>query len=253
MMEALVFKSKRGTPVTTSLIVADYYEKRHSDVLFAIETIILQLPENECERHFALTYYSIDQPNGGKRKEKVYLLTRSGFTLLVMGFTGNKAMKFKITFINAFDEMEKQLTQRWAIPGTYAEALELAAAQARDIETKNKIIELQAPKVDYANRVIDTENMVDIGQAAKLLKLPYGRNKFFKHLREDGIFFKNRNEPLQEFIDRGYFKLFVELIETNTHGKFSVIKVLVTQKGLYWLSKKYGGSYESGLPELKVS
>jgi anti-repressor protein len=251
MMEALVIRTKKGTPVTTSLIVADVFEKFHKHVLDSIREI-MRSAENSAHFYAAGTYQ--DSMN---RTQELFYMNRDGFSLLVMGFTGERALKFKITFIEAFNEMEKQLRDqsisKWIIPGTYAEALELAAAQARDIETKNKIIELQAPKVDYANRVIDTENMVDIGQAAKLLKLPYGRNKFFKHLREDGIFFKNRNEPLQEFVDRGYFKLFVELIETNTHGKFSVIKVLVTQKGLYWLSKKYGGSYESGLPELKVS
>jgi len=90
--------------------------------------------------------------------------------------------------------------------------------------------------------------MVDIGQAAKLLKLPFGRNTFFEKLREDGIFFKNRNEPKQQYINL-YFELREKLVETKERN-FSVTKILVNQKGLYWLSKRYGGEFDEKFPQL---
>ena len=57
-----------------------------------------------------------------------------------------------------------------------------------------------------------------------------------KQLREKGIFFKGRNEPKQAYIERGYFKLKDHYIERSEHDGFTVIKVLVTQKGLSFLS-----------------
>ena len=115
------------------------------------------------------------------------------------------------------------------------------------------MIAKQAPKVSYADRVLEHDNqMVDVGQASKLLKLPYGRNTFFAKLREDGIFFKNRNEPIQEYVDRKYFDVRKVEIPRENHPGFTVLKVLVTPKGLYWLSKKYGGDYKTNIPSLQL-
>lgn len=91
-------------------------------------------------------------------------------------------------------------------------------------------------KINFVDRIIASDDMIDIGQCAKVLELPFGRNTLFKELREKGIFFKNKNEPKQAFIERGYFKLKEAFITTNTHGTISVIKVLVTQRGLGYLS-----------------
>lgn len=80
---------------------------------------------------------------------------------------------------------------------------------------------------------------IDVGQAAKILNLPFGRNTLFQRLRERGIFFCNRNEPKQEYINRGYFELKEKLIDRNNHESFTVIKVLVTQKGLDFLARQF--------------
>jgi anti-repressor protein len=246
-MESLVIKSKKGNPVTTSLIVSEVFEKYHKDVLESIRDI-MRSAENSA--HFYATGFYQDSMN---RTQELFYMNRDGFSILVMGFTGEKALKFKIAFIEAFNEMEKRMhDSKYIIPQTFAEALELAAKQTRELESKERIISLQAPKVEFADKITNTENLVDIGQAAKLLKLPFGRNTFFKRLRDDGIFFRNRNEPLQEYVERNYFKLFQELIQTNDHGNFSVTKVCITQKGLFWLSKKYGGEFSEGLPQLAL-
>jgi prophage antirepressor-like protein len=113
--------------------------------------------------------------------------------------------------------------------------------RAKRVEAESKIVKLQ-PKADFMDKVIETvQDKVDIGQAAKLLKLPYGRNTLFSELRERGIFFKNRNEPKQEYIARGYFDTKEKIIERSSHPDFMVIKVLVTQKGLVWLDKILSG------------
>ena len=93
-----------GKAVTTSRKVAEVFEKQHKDILRAIRD--LDIPEDYHERNFALVEY-IDS-KGEKRPE--YLITRDGFTILAMGFTGKRAMQFKIDYIEVFNEMEKALT-----------------------------------------------------------------------------------------------------------------------------------------------
>lgn len=236
-MEELVFKSTKGNAVTTSLLVAEKFGKRHADVL---ETIGNLVTENSAAKFF----YKSEYDNRGKQYP-MFIMNRDGFSLLVMGFTGAEALKFKIEYINAFNRMEKQLKEFNPANISRLQLLEMA------LEAEKKVIALQ-PKADYADRVIETETRVDIGQAAKILKLPFGRNTFFKELRSRGIFFKNRNEPKQEFIERGYFEMFMVLIPTNNHGDLSKPKITVTQKGLYWLAKIFGVDYNDSLPTLNA-
>lgn len=99
-----------------------------------------------------------------------------------------------------------------------------------------KKISNQAAKIDFIDRVLDTDERIDIGQCAKILELPFGRNTLFRKLREQGVFFKNRNEPQQKFIERGYFQIKEKFIERENHDSFMIVKVLVTQKGLGFLS-----------------
>lgn len=118
--------------------------------------------------------------------------------------------------------------------------------RSKRVEAENKVIKLQ-PKADFMDKVIETvQEKVDVGQAAKLLKLPYGRNTLFAELRQRGIFFKNRNEPMQEYVKRGYFETYEKLIGRESHPDFMVIKVLVTQKGLVWLDKLLSGNRSDG-------
>jgi Rha family phage regulatory protein len=109
MLDAV--KIVNGKAVTTSRKVADVFEKKHCDVLRTIRE--LEIPEDYRERNFALSVYEQPNPSGGNPiKHPEYLITRDGFTILAMGFTGKKAMQFKIAYINAFNTMEEQLQTR---------------------------------------------------------------------------------------------------------------------------------------------
>ena len=88
-MDRLVFKSSKGNPVTTSLIVAEIFEKDHKNVIQSIENLVA---ENSAAKFFYKTTYE----NRGKQYP-MYLMNRDGFSLLVMGFTGEKALRFKIS------------------------------------------------------------------------------------------------------------------------------------------------------------
>lgn len=95
--------NKEEVTVVTSLDVAETFGKRHGDVLRDIEN--LEVSEEFNQRNFAL----IDYLDSRNRKQPMYLITRDGFTILAMGYNGEKAMKFKEGYIKQFNAMEKAL------------------------------------------------------------------------------------------------------------------------------------------------
>ncbi|HFN7166980.1 TPA: Rha family transcriptional regulator [Escherichia coli] len=114
-----------GQAVTSSLAVADFFSKRHDDVLKKIR--ILDCSPEFCARNFAETSISVNQPNGGTRKLPCYQITRDGFAFLAMGFTGKRAARFKEAYINAFNLMEKSLS------GADASDMSAVARNARGV------------------------------------------------------------------------------------------------------------------------
>jgi Rha family phage regulatory protein len=96
----------KGVPVVGSRKVAEVFGKRHDHILRDIEKIIEGLPKIG-ESDFGLSNFSESTyKNSQGKKQPEYLMNRDGFTFLAMGFTGKKAMKFKIDYINAFNQME---------------------------------------------------------------------------------------------------------------------------------------------------
>lgn len=101
----------QGRPVTTSRIVAEHFGKRHDSVLRDIANLREQLEQTPEGTAFNLhNFVEISQPDSMGRNQPVYILTRDGFTLLAMGFTGEKALRFKVAYIDAFNRMERLLT-----------------------------------------------------------------------------------------------------------------------------------------------
>ncbi|OUE50285.1 Rha family transcriptional regulator [Citrobacter amalonaticus] len=102
--------AQNGQLITTSLAVAEAFTKQHKHVLERIES--LEVPDNFSSANFSAHDIEITAGKGARRKSKIYRMTKDGFMLLVMGFTGKKAMAVKIAYINAFNEMAKQLQQQ---------------------------------------------------------------------------------------------------------------------------------------------
>ena len=99
----------KGQAITTSLKVAEVFEKRHDHVLRAITASIQALPKNgDSEKAFIKSNY-IDSTG---KSNPMYYLNRDGFTFVAMGFTGKKAAEFKWAYIQAFNRMEKIITER---------------------------------------------------------------------------------------------------------------------------------------------
>lgn len=103
MLVEIMKVNKEEVTVVTSLDIAETFGKRHADVLRDVEH--LECSEEFRERNFALSSYKSLQ----NKTLPMYLITRDGFTFLVMGYTGEKAMKFKEGYIRQFNAMEKAL------------------------------------------------------------------------------------------------------------------------------------------------
>lgn len=97
--------SKKEVTVVTSLDVAKTFEKEHYHVIEEIRAI----REKTSSTEFSGLFYESDYVASNGKKNPMYLMNRDGFTLLVMGYTGEKAMKFKLAYINQFNEMEELL------------------------------------------------------------------------------------------------------------------------------------------------
>ena len=97
-----------GRPATTSLEVAKFFSKRHDHVLRDIDTLLSQLPENSLQPKFGEVFQEQETPLGLKQI-RIFVLYRDGFMLLVMGYTGKKALAVKLAYIEAFNRLEAEL------------------------------------------------------------------------------------------------------------------------------------------------
>lgn len=121
----------KDVPAVTSLQVAESFEKEHKNVLRDIEAILPQVPEKFVKLNFELYEYPIET-GIGTRTAKAYLLSKDAFTLLTMGYTGEKAMAFKVAYIARFNEMEKALQAN--APTSLPEALRAYANMLEENE-----------------------------------------------------------------------------------------------------------------------
>ena len=97
-------KTEEGQLVVSSRQVAKDFEKEHNDTKKRIRTLIKDMGEIS-HNYFVPTTYK-DSMN---RQQEEFLITRDGFSLLVMGFTGKKALEWKLKYIDAFNRMEKEI------------------------------------------------------------------------------------------------------------------------------------------------
>lgn len=244
-MQEIVFRSNDNQALTTSVIVAEKFGKEHKHVLEAIRNILSATAQKsafvdnqQLAKMFALTEVEIPMPvGGGVKKVSVYVMNRDGFTLLAMGFTGAKALAFKLEYMNAFNAMEQQIRQSSGVPQTFSQALMLAAKQQEQIEAQQKQLEIQKPKVEFFEAVAESKTAIEMKLIANTLHFKnVGRNKLFCILREQGIL-NSGNVPYQRYIDCGYFRT-IEQKYTVQSGETRInIKTLVYQRGLDYIRK----------------
>ncbi|EAI5630883.1 Rha family transcriptional regulator [Campylobacter lari] len=156
----VIFENKDEQIFCTSLDIAKVFGKRHDDVLKSIRNILNELREigvsNEL-RNFAevVQISKTTNPKNGKlvnRKMPMYNLTRDAFTLLAMGFTGKKALQFKIAFINAFNQMEQ-------------------IVKNKEIEKIKQLKHYDLPDTPYKEKIANAIKEIEQKQNSKFIEL----------------------------------------------------------------------------------
>lgn len=146
-------------PITTSRNVAENFEKNHRDILESIRNLAA---ENSATRNM---FFETTYKNTRGQEYPEFLMNRDGFTLLAMGFTGKKALEFKLAYIDQFNRMEQQLRNQ--LPGTYKEALIQLVEQVEQNERLAVENEEMKPKADYFDKYIKNKGVTPIGVIAE--------------------------------------------------------------------------------------
>lgn len=121
-----------GRPATTSLAIAEHFGKRHDHVIRSIKDLIANCPENFTAPNFGVSEYT-DETG---RKLPMFNVFFDGFILLVMGYTGKKALNMKLAYIAAFNAMREKLEGKKPAP-----ALESEADQKRRLARERKSLQ----------------------------------------------------------------------------------------------------------------
>lgn len=202
--------------------IASLTGKTHKNVLADCDKL------NESYIKMSMAEISADQYlDANNRKQREYILTKIQSLDLSTGYS----TELRIKVNRRWQELEEKQTipePQTQIPQTFAEALKLAYEQQITIER----LETRTKFVDV---VFNSDELLTGAQVCKLLNLSYGNKTLYKNLREKGLFFKNRNEPKQLFVDKGYFRMKEVLIKDKVR-----IQTYFTQKGLGYIAKFLG-------------
>jgi Rha family phage regulatory protein len=175
MSKDLVLEQGDGKIVTTSLLVAEKFGKRHADVIRAIEGVISQTPESQSQRNFALSEY---KDISGK-SNRMYIMTKDAFSAVVLGFTGGQAIKFRWEFISAFNKMEEELKKPMT-PLEYMQySLNVMIEQDKRLSAVKKDMEDVKDKVNLleAKSITSPENYFTVAGYSSLNRIPISREK----------------------------------------------------------------------------
>ena len=164
-MNEIVFRGANDQAVTSSLLIAVKFSKEHKNVMQSIRNLIGGTAENSAiAEMFSESTYLNEQ----NKEQPMFLMNRDGFTLLAMGFTGKKAMQFKLEYIKAFNSMEAQIKASQK-PKSQLEILQMSINQLveqehrlssveRDVaETKKEIAEMKQERIENGKLLLEAE------------------------------------------------------------------------------------------------
>ena len=131
-MKDLVFRGQNDQVITTSLLVAETFEKEHRNVLKSIRKLMSATNVAVAQMFDETTYV-----NEQGKEQPMFFMNRGGFTLLAMGFSGERALKFKVDYINAFNKMEAELksqqTKQLSAAESLLQSVQLLVAHERQL------------------------------------------------------------------------------------------------------------------------
>jgi len=233
-------ENKDGVLLVSSREVAERFGKEHKHVIRDIENIVSQ----RCDQNWADLFIASSYLDSYKRGQKEYLLTRDGFSLLAMGFTGSKALEWKLKYLEAFNKMEEVIKTGGIPHGKELIALAVIEAQ-KVIEDQGRQIQELTPKGIFADSVAASHTTILIGELAKILKqngIDTGQNRLFQWMRENGYLINRKGTdysmPTQRSMEMGLFEI-KETSISHSDGHITVNKTpKVTGKGqIYFINK----------------
>lgn len=230
--------------VTSSLQVAETFEREHKHVMETIKNLTV---ENSAVKNF---FHETTYSNSRGREYPMFLMNRDGFTLLAMGFTGSKALQFKLKYIEAFNTMEKQLINQiqpnYHLPQNFKEALIMLAESVDENEQLKAEIENNKEKVVLANAITTSDEGLMIEAAAKYMRqngVNIGRDRLFKWLRNREYLVSRKgrewNMPTQKSLNKGLMKIHCQLDYDSEGDLRTNRQVVVTGKGLMYFINKF--------------
>lgn len=247
-MKELVFKGESNQVLTNSLLVAEKFGKEHNKVIRDIQNL-------SCSDEFRAANFGVSSYISLQNKElPMYVMTKDGFSFLVMGYTGVKAGMFKEEYIKAFNKMEETIKNGgFNVPKSFREALLLAAEQQevienqqKQIEEKNAKIEADKPKVLFSEAVSASNKSILVRELAKLITqngYQIGEKQLYERLRKAGYLCsvgESRNQPTQTYMNIGLFEIKKRVIMDGDEAKVYNTTV-VTPKGVHYFINKFLG------------
>jgi anti-repressor protein len=216
--------------------VAEMVGKDHAHLMRDIKGYIGIIDPNpilDSADYFIESTY-IDSQNQAR---PCYRITKQGCEMIANKLTGKKGVLFTAAYVAKFNQMEQQqaLPQLpdFTNPAIAARAW---AEQYEQREQVEKQLTEAKPKVEFYDDVAGSKDAIEIGEAAKVLNKGIGRNKLFQFLRDSKVLMQN-NQPYQQYVDRGYFRV-IEQKFTKPNGDTNInIKTLVYQRGLDFIRK----------------
>lgn len=251
MNELIQIEVVNGKPSVTSLQIAKHFGKEHFHVMRDIRAILEADEDGFGASNFGLSSYLTEQ----NKEMPMYVMSKDGFVLLVMGYNGPEAMRMKKAYIARFNEMEEQL--RFPSPAlpNFADPVEAARAWAdkeeqRRLEEQAKLalaakVEQDAPKVLFADAVSTSKTSILIGDMAKILAqngIKIGQKRLFAYLREHGYLMqagRSKNIPTQHSIEKGLFEVKESAVTMPDGSVRTRITPMVTGKGQLYFVKKF--------------
>lgn len=159
-----------GKVATTSLHISERFEKRHDHVLSVIDNLRKDLP------NFGEMFMETEMPDSFGRMRRTYIMGRNGFSLIAMGFTGSKALKFKLDFIEAFDKMDEYI-RSLEKPKSQLELIQMTATEM--IKTNERI--------DVIEDKLNNKMTIDYGQQLAIENAKKKRVEYlWARMQEDG-------------------------------------------------------------------
>ena len=152
---------------TTSKIIADHFGKAHTEVIKSINRLMSE------ESSIVMYFHDCELVNNRGVSYKGYKITRDGFSLLAMGFTGKKALSWKVAFLKAFNAMEKTLLNQQKTVDWQAARLQGKAVRKNTTDTIQDFIEYATnqgsknAKMYYANITKMEYKALDILEQSK--------------------------------------------------------------------------------------